>query len=316
MELIDRYMYAVAQALPESRRDEITRELRANILDKLEAIAEEQQREPTEEEVSAVLKSLGHPQKIASSFLGGQQLVSQELFPLYKRALHYGLILVFILALIKFGVHFLGSGHLAIANLFFETFGKALIMFASVTGVFYLLSNPVGGKPYFDPYQCWMPEKLPPVTRSWQRISACEQSVDFTTDLFFLLLLNYALWIPSGQLANLTITFAEPVQQWIPILSAIIIVSLLFSIWKLIYRYWTAPTLIIEAIINVAFAIPLMLISRIQPIVIDASATQDQEHLRLLGIANDVIGTGLFWVGIWLFFMAGWSVYRAWQLTR
>ncbi len=314
MELIDRYMNAVAQALPESRRDEITRELRANILDKLEAIAEEQGREPTGAEVSAVLKALGHPQKVAGSFLSGQQLVSSELFPLYKRALHYGLILVFILALIQFGVHFLGSGHLAIANFVFEIIGKALVMFASVTGVFYLLSNPVGGKPYFDPYQCWAPEKLPPVTRSWQRISACEQSVDFSTDLFFLLLLNYTLWIPSGQLANLNIAFAEPVQQWIPALSAIIIVSLLFGLWKLVYRYWTIPTLVMEAVINVAIAIRLLLVSRLQPIVVDISS--QQEHAEVLRIGNEVIATGLFWVGIWLMFMAGWSVYRAWQLSR
>ena len=314
MELIDRYMNAVAQALPESRRDEITRELRANILDKLEAIAEEQGREPTDTEVSAVLVQLGHPQKVAGSFLTGQQLVSAELFPLYKRALHYGLILVFILALIQFGVHLLNSGHLAISNFFYEIVNKALIMFASVTGVFYLLSNPVGGKPYFDPYQCWSPEKLPPVTCGWQRIGACEQSVDFATDLFFLLLLNYALWIPSGQLANLTIAFAEPVQQWIPLLSAVVIVSLIFSIWKLIYRYWTTPTLIIEAIINFGIAIPLLLVSRLKPIVVDTSVTQ--EHVEALRIGNEVIGIGLFWVGIWLVFMAGWSLYRAWQLSR
>lgn len=314
MDIIDRYMNAVAQALPESRRDEITRELRANILDKLEAIGEEQGREATEAEVSAVLKDLGHPQKVAGSFLAGQQLVSTELFPLYKQALHYGMILVFILALIQFGVHFLSSGHLAIAGFIFEIIGKALVMFASVTGVFYLLSNPVGGKPYFDPYQCWAPEKLPPVTRGWQRISACEQSVDFTTDLFFLLLLNYALWIPSGQLANLTVAFSEPVQQWIPVVSAIIIVSLLFGVWKLIYRYWTVPTLIVEAAINIAIAIPLLLVSRIKPIVVDTSAAQ--EHLEFLKIGNEVIGTGLFWVGIWLIFMAGWSMYRAWQLAR
>lgn len=314
MELIDRYMDAVAQALPESRRDEITRELRANILDKLEAIAEEQGRAPTEAEISAVLVKLGHPQKVAGSFLTGQQLVSTELFPLYKRALHYGLILVFILALIQFGVHFLNSGNLAIWGFAHEIIGKALIMFASVTGVFYLLSNPVGGKPYFDPYQCWSPEKLPPVTRGWQRISACEQSVDFTSDLFFLLLLNYALWIPSGQLANLTIAFAEPVQQWIPILSAILIASLLFGLWKLVYRYWTIPSLLVEAAINIAIAIPLLLVSRLSPIVIDTSSAN--EHLEVLKIGNGVISTGLFWVGIWLIFMAGWSVYRAWQLTR
>jgi len=314
MKLIDRYMHAVAQALPESRREEITRELRANILDKLEAIAEEKGREPNEEEVSAVLKNLGHPQKVAGSFLTGQQLVSTELFPFYKQTLHYGLILVFILAMIQLGTHLLNSGDLSIANFFFEMIHKSLIMFAAVTGVFYLLSNPVGGKKYFDPYQCWSPEKLPRATQSWQRISTCEQSVEFATDVFFLLLLNYSLWMSSIQLKGLTIIFAEPVTTWIPILSAVVIASIILGIWKLIYRYWTVTTLILDAIVSFATAILLLIISRINPVVVDISKTQ--EHLDTMQITNKVIEIGLFWVGLFLVFMAGLSLYRAWKLSR
>jgi hypothetical protein len=314
MKLIDRYMHAVAQALPESRREEITRELKANILDKLEAFAEEKGREPNEEEISAVLKDLGHPQKVAGSFLTGQQLVSTELFPAYKQTLHYGLILVFILALIQLGTHLLNTGHLAIDNFFYEMIHKALIMFASVTGVFYLLSNPGGGKQYFDPYQCWSPEKLPPATRPWQRISSFEQSVEFAADVFFLLMLNHALWMSALQLEEVTITFADPVKTWIPILSVIVIASLILGIWKLIYRYWTVTTLILDAIVSFATAICLLMISRINPVVIDISKTQ--EHLERMPITNQVITIGSFWVGLFLVFMAGWSLYRAWKLSR
>ena len=314
MKLIDRYMHAVAQALPESRREEITRELKANILDKLEALAEEKGREPSDEEISAVLKDLGHPQKVAGSFLTGQQLVSTELFPFYKQTLHYGLILVLILALIQLGTHLLNTGHLSVANFFYEMIHKFLIMFASVTGVFYLLSNPVGGKDYFDPYQCWSPEKLPPATRPWQRISSCEQSFDFATDVFFLLMLNHTLWMSATQLQELTITFAEPVTVWIPIMSAILIGSLLLGIWKLIYRYWTVTLLILDAIITFVSAMILLIVSRINPIVIDISKTQ--EHVDTMQITNKVIEIGLFWVGLFLVFMAGLSVYRAWKLSR
>lgn len=314
MKLIDRYMHAVAQALPESRREEITRELKANILDKLEALAEEKGREPSDEEISTVLKDLGHPQKVAGSFLTGQQLVSTELFPFYKQTLHYGLILVLILALIQLGTHLLNTGHLSVANFFYEMIHKSLIMFASVTGVFYLLSNPVGGKDYFDPYQCWSPEKLPPATRPWQRISSCEQSFEFATDVFFLLMLNYSLWMSATQLQELTISFAEPVTGWIPIMSAVVIGSLILGIWKLIYRYWTVTLLILDAIITFASAIVLLIVSRINPVVIDISKTQ--EHVDTIQITNKVIEIGLFWVGLFLVFMAGLSLYRAWKLSR
>jgi hypothetical protein len=314
MKLIDRYMHAVAQALPESRREEITRELKANILDKLEALAEEKGREPSDEEISAVLKDLGHPQKVAGSFLTGQQLISTELFPFYKQTLHYGLILVLILALIQLGTHLLNTGHLSVANFFYEMIHKSLIMFASVTGVFYLLSNPVGGKDYFNPYQCWSPEKLPLATRPWQRISSCEQSFEFAADVFFLLMLNHTLWMSATQLQELTITFAEPVTVWIPIMSAILIGSLLLGIWKLIYRYWTVTLLILDAIITFVSAMILLIVSRINPIVIDISKTQ--EHTERMQITNMVIEIGLFWVGLFLVFMAGLSVYRAWKLSR
>ena len=92
MKLIDRYMSAVSFYLPARRRDEITRELRANILDKLENLAEQRGWAVTEQDVSAVLKELGHPQQIANSFLPAQQLVTAELFPFYRQVLGYGVI--------------------------------------------------------------------------------------------------------------------------------------------------------------------------------------------------------------------------------
>lgn len=314
MKLIDRYVYAVAQALPESRREEITRELKANLLDRLEALAEEKGREPNDAEISAVLKELGHPQKVAGSFLTGQQLVSTELFPFYKQTLHYGLILVFVLALIQLGTHLLNTGNLSIGQFCLEMIHKSLIMFAATTSVFYILSNPVGGKPYFDPYQCWSPEKLPPATRPWQKMCSFEQSIEFASDVFFLLLLNHTLWMSSQQLEELTIGFAEPIKIWIPILSAIVITSLLLGMWKLIYRYWTTKMLILDAIVSFALAIPLLMISRINPVVIDISTAQ--EHLDRMPITNQVITVGLFWVGLYLVFMAGLSLYRAWKISR
>ena len=216
MQLIDRYMSAVAFHLPEGRRDEITRELRANILDKLENVAEQKGRGVTDADVSSVLKELGHPQQVANSFLPPQQLVTAELFPLYKQVLSYGVIFMFVIELIKFGVIFLSSGHLAIAGLLFGFAMKTLLMFASVTGVFYLLSNPPGGKPVFKPYQCWVPEQLPPVIHNWQRISPCEQGVEFSSNLFFFLLLHYPLLMPDEVMETLTVGFATPTRHWLP----------------------------------------------------------------------------------------------------
>lgn len=288
--------------------------LPSNVLDKLESIQEEQGRDFTLADVASLLKQLGHPEQVAASFLPPKQLVTPELFPLYKQILYYGVIFMFVLEIIKFGVVFLSSGHLGIADLVFGFASKSLLMFASVTGVFYILSNPPGGKPYFNPYQCWIPEKLPPISRSWQRISAGEQAVDFASDLFFLLLLNYSLWVPDAKLANLTFSFSEAAQAWIPGLSIVVAISLGFGVWNLFYPYWTIPKLWVEAAINSVMAIILLLATFISPLIVDSLATE--ERMQFINIANGVINKGLFWVAIWLLFMAAWNLYRAWQLTR
>lgn len=315
MQLIDRYMSAVACHLPKERRDEITRELRANILDKLESLEEQQGGEVTEADVSSVLKSLGHPQQVANSFLPPQQLVTAELFPLYKHALSYGVIFMFVLELIKFGVVFINSGHVAIAALLYGVVIKTLLMFASVTGVFYVLSNPPGGRPFFKPYQCWTPEQLPPVIYSWQRIKPCEQGVEFSSALFFFLLLHYPLIMSDEVMQTLTIGFAAPIHEWLPWLAAVVGCSLIFNLWNLRFSYWTQPKLATSAVLNVAAAILLLCMSRLPVIVADTAAIIEGRVISL-DIANQMITSGMFWVGLWLLFECGRDIFRVWKLAR
>ena len=178
-----------------------------------------------------------------------------------------------------------------------------------------MFSNPPGGRPLFSPYQSWSPEKLPPVKRSWQRMSGGEQGVDFASDLFFLSLLNYSFWMPSEQVSGLAAVFSDSVSEWIPLLSAVMVVSLLFGAWNMVYRYWTVPKLAIEALINLASAVILLKLSRVGQVLVPTHNPL-VEPVKMLELANNVIGIGLFWVGMWLLFMAGWSVYRIWQLSR
>lgn len=314
MKLLDRYMSAVEFHLPEKRRNEIARELRANILDKLESLAEQQGRAITEDDVSTVLKELGHPQRVANSFSPPQQLVTADLFPLYKQVLAYGAIFMFVLEMIRFCVVFISSGHIALATLFSGFMLKALLMFASVTGVFYILSNPPGGKPFFKPYQCWSPEQLPPVTHGWQRISLCEQTTEFSSSLFFFLLLHYPLLMPDEVMANLTIGFAAATKQWVPWLAAAVGFSLLFNIWNLRFSFWSRFKLAISAGLNLMIAILLLCMSRLPAIIVELSAAD--ERVPSIDIANSFISAGLLWVGLWLVFEGGRDLYRMWLLSR
>jgi len=242
MKLIDRYISAVAQQLPVSRRDDITRELKANILDKLESLAEEQGRAATQADESAVLRELGHPQQVAASFLPPQTLVNSTWFPIFKQCLIYGLFLVLLVQMIGLGVTLLGSGDLRIGGFVGGFIHAALIMFAVVTGVFYLLSNlPATAK--ISPYCKWKPEQLPPVQHPWQRIKLEDTVNEFASNLFFLLALLYSRWAPAETLAKLPASISSELQVWILPLSIWALFAVGFSLWNLRYNYWTQTKL-------------------------------------------------------------------------
>ncbi|MCM3785695.1 hypothetical protein M3231_22255 [Neobacillus mesonae] len=81
MELIERYVYAVTQRLPEKQRADISKELRGLIEDMLEERA--QSDGPTEQEVENVLKELGPPNVMAARYSGERYLIGPVLYSNY-----------------------------------------------------------------------------------------------------------------------------------------------------------------------------------------------------------------------------------------
>jgi hypothetical protein len=202
MILLDRYLSAFAQHLPADRSEEIVRELRANIMDKLDALAEELGREINDNDVSGLLRELGHPQQVADGYVPPQHLVAPEPFAFYKQVLSYGALTMFTIELLKAMSAFFSSGYFSVSGFAyglaagFDVHG--LLIFAFVTGMFYILSNLPRGKPVYRPYQSWRPEQFPPVTQPWQKIRLGQQSGGFSMSLFFMLIPHYPLIMPDA----------------------------------------------------------------------------------------------------------------------
>lgn len=82
MKLIDRYLNEVGKYLGSKNRNDILAEIRSHISDTLE---QRVKGEPTEEDITALLKELGRPQKLAASYSTSRQyLVGPELYPLFR----------------------------------------------------------------------------------------------------------------------------------------------------------------------------------------------------------------------------------------
>lgn len=91
-ELIKRYVYAVTELLPKKSRDEVARELTANIDEMLEARCGEIT--PTEQDVRVVLAELGTPDELAQKYDTDpmDHLIGGVYYTKYKMVLRYVLI--------------------------------------------------------------------------------------------------------------------------------------------------------------------------------------------------------------------------------
>lgn len=79
MEMVDRYIYAVIQRLPQPQREDIAEELRSLIEDMLEERVHG--RGITNKDEEEVLMELGNPKHLAQKYRGGKRyLISPEYF--------------------------------------------------------------------------------------------------------------------------------------------------------------------------------------------------------------------------------------------
>ena len=90
MDLIERYVEAVTSSLRPKRRREVERELRASILDALDARGGSPE---SAADVAAVLADLGEPSAFAAAYEpGSQYLIGPELYPLFRRVVRVTLL--------------------------------------------------------------------------------------------------------------------------------------------------------------------------------------------------------------------------------
>jgi len=83
MDLLDRYLAAVAALLPKDQREDIVAELRDTLLNRMEEKEAELGRPLTDKEREAVLKAFGHPIAVAGRFGTQRALIGPELYPFY-----------------------------------------------------------------------------------------------------------------------------------------------------------------------------------------------------------------------------------------
>lgn len=160
MSIIDRYIYAIGKHLPRKNKTDIQNELRSNLADTLEARYGE---EPSEEQVIALVKEMGKPEKVAASYWPeGQYLVGPRLYPLFRMVVGIVITVFVIVNLVLFGVMVAFKPE-TLKSLEFVTdlFGGAISAFGMIVLVFAILQR-LDVRPE-DEKEDWDPRELPEI---------------------------------------------------------------------------------------------------------------------------------------------------------
>ncbi len=110
MDVIERYLEAVAAQLSVEDREDIVAELRDLILSRVEAREEELGRALSDEEKETILQEIGHPLVVAARYRKGPDtLIGPELFPYWLFGAKAGLIVIAAVQALGLLVHVLGA---------------------------------------------------------------------------------------------------------------------------------------------------------------------------------------------------------------
>lgn len=139
MDLVESYLKAVAAQLPKATRDDIVAELRDEIMGRLEALEERLGRAPSDDEVEALLREVGHPLTVAARYRSGPQaLIGPELYPWWLFAVKTALLVMACVTLIGVVVQVL-TGDVYAGQSLGEVVGGLVSGAVSVIGVVTLI---------------------------------------------------------------------------------------------------------------------------------------------------------------------------------
>lgn len=259
-ELIDRYIHQVGLTVRPKERTEIEAELRSQIQDQLEDRYGES---PTEADIVTVLKQLGDPHTMATSYGGEQYLIGPELYPLMMRVLGFGLPLVPVVVVIAsiIGTAYSPDGGnwlgLLIGSIFTSAF-VALIFLAVVVIIFAILQHSgeelrTATKNEFNPLE------LPPVDDP-ATVNRFEFSVDIAIGTLVGIAILYYL-----QVGGLTLRFnlsnpgeVLPVPRiWLLVLLFTTVGIVFLKLWAHIRHRWTVGTWLMQTALDLISAVGL-----------------------------------------------------------
>lgn len=267
MEMIDRYIYAVTQHLPENIREDVSKELRSNIQDMLPEDASDAQ-------IKEVLEKLGNPAKLAveynpqKSYLIGPGVYNQYI-KLLKLVTGIAAITLGCIAIFTgvFNFSAVQKPEEIVSDVISAAMGGAMQGAFWVTLVFIIMERSgvhEGHSPFKN--KKWTLEDLKAIPDyGKKKISRVSTTVEIFFTILFAALLIFRPEIIGVSLKGsgfVPILNAEILSAYTVGIVLLAIVSLGILVWKTIYPYWSIPLAAANAGFNIATAVLMLFMVR------------------------------------------------------
>lgn len=306
----ERYLEAVLRSIPEAKRTDVERELRSSIDDAVEErVAAGEDRVAVER---SVLEGLGDPAQLASGYTGRPNyLLGPELFPLWRSFLPRLIAgVVPLVAIVMIAVTLASGGGLGDAiGAGIDAAISVLIQVAFwTTLVFIFLERAESAREarteLLEKAGRWKLEKLP--EKSPGRVTAGEAVGEVITVLItiggLLFLRNLGEILAPGT----EVPFFDPVVTgfWLPVLIVVLGALAVLQVGVFLAGRWTMPLAVVYAVLELAFALPVVWLALNGTLVNHAFAAE-------VGYPELAVGDGVVMLAVAVFT----SLVTAWEIA-
>lgn len=256
MELQERYIAAGLKHIPPAEKDGVEKAMRRIIAERLQ-----ERGDASEETEREVLRGLGSPRILAEKQLKEPpHLIGPELYGTYFLIVKIVMIVAVIGTLIGNTIDFIVNGETIlryIAQSFAAAIGVAIGAFGWVTLVFAIMEKTAKQKILTEIQEDWsladLPEKEAP-QKPFSRVGVII-GIIFTV-LFIILVNQYShlvgfYYTMDGSREMIPMLNQEVFRSYLPYINGMLVLQLLFSASKLVFRKWTYPVATANLILNV-----------------------------------------------------------------
>ncbi len=251
--MIKNYLYTIGKYLTPSQKDEVLKEIEANLYDYLEENFGK--RDYTNAEIESALRAMGHPKEVAQAYQTSPRALIGAVY-----IDTYWLVVKIALIGTSIGITFANLIHISpgtsslqlFLSLLSKLYASALSSFGIVTLIFALIQH-YSPQQNSLPSDTWKISDLDNAPEAHQKVKLFDLIVETVFICFGLVVLNTALPVFSFELNGTQVlpivnkTFFAP---YVVMLTLVLGASLLLNIYLLIYRKWQTTTRIIAIAVD------------------------------------------------------------------